>query len=78
MSWWRRRRDWQRAGLSDLLHFALLNSLSRMDRIDWSCVVVTVVPLATGTTEANCHDSNGHCSTGFHRSKGYVEDALPP
>jgi len=40
MSCWRRLRDWQQAGLWDLLHFALLNSLSRTDQIDWSCAVV--------------------------------------
>jgi transposase len=34
MSCWRRLRDWQKAGLSDLIHFALLNWLSRENQID--------------------------------------------
>ena len=38
MSCWRRLRDWQQAGLWDLLH--LLNTLSRTNQIDWSCAVV--------------------------------------
>ena len=40
MSCWRRLRDWQQAGLWDLIHFALLNWLSRENRIDWSRAVV--------------------------------------
>jgi len=33
---WRRLRDWQEAGIWDLIHFALLDWLSRDSRIDWS------------------------------------------
>jgi transposase len=40
MSCWRRLRDWQQAGLWDLIHFALLNWLSREDQIDWSRAIV--------------------------------------
>src|SRR6516225_1693503 len=40
MSCWRRLRDWQKAGLWDLIHFALLNWLSRENQIDWSRAVV--------------------------------------
>ncbi len=40
MSCWRRLRDWQEAGLWDLIHFALLNWLSRGRQIDWSCAVI--------------------------------------
>jgi len=40
MSSWRRLRDWQKAGLWDLIHFALLNWLSRENQIDWSRAVV--------------------------------------
>jgi transposase len=40
MSCWRRLRDWQQAGLWDLIHFALLNWLSRGNQIDWSRAVV--------------------------------------
>jgi transposase len=40
MSCWRRLRDWQQAGLWDLMHFALLNWLSRENHIDWSRAVV--------------------------------------
>lgn len=40
MTCWRRLRDWQQAGISDLIHFALLDWLSRCSRIDWSRVVV--------------------------------------
>jgi transposase len=40
MSCWRRLRDWQQAGIWDLIHFALLDWLSRDDQIDWSRAVV--------------------------------------
>ena len=33
---WRRRRDWQRDGVWDRLHRALLDRLGEADRIDWS------------------------------------------
>ncbi len=40
MTCWRRLRDWQRAGVWDLMHFALLDWLARADQIDWSRAVV--------------------------------------
>jgi transposase len=40
MTCWRRLRDWQRAGVWDLMHFALLDWLARSDQIDWSRPVV--------------------------------------
>jgi transposase len=40
MTCWRRLRDWQQAGIWDLMHFVLLNWLSRHGEIDWSCAVV--------------------------------------
>jgi transposase len=40
MTCWRRLRDWQHAGVWDLIHFALLNWLSRGGQIDWSRAVV--------------------------------------
>lgn len=40
MTCWRRLRDWQRAGVWDLIHFALLDWLARNDEIDWSRAVV--------------------------------------
>jgi transposase len=40
MTCWRRVRDWQRAGVWDLIHFALLDWLARDDQIDWSRAVV--------------------------------------
>jgi transposase len=40
MTCWRRLRDWQQEGIWDLIHFTLLNWLSRNGQIDWSCVVV--------------------------------------
>jgi hypothetical protein len=36
MTCWRRLRDWQLAGVWDLIHFALLDWLARCDQIDWS------------------------------------------
>src|SRR5436309_15404159 len=44
MTCWRRVRDWQQAGVWDLIHFALLDWLARDDQIDWSRAVWTVVP----------------------------------
>jgi transposase len=40
MTCWRRVRDWQQAGVWDLVHFALLDWLAREDQIDWSRAVV--------------------------------------
>src|ERR1700757_4164090 len=40
MTCWRRLRDWPRAGVWDLIHFALLDWLARDDQIDWSRAVV--------------------------------------
>ena len=40
MTCWRRLRDWQQAGIWDLIHFALLDWLARHDQIDWSLAIV--------------------------------------
>jgi transposase len=40
MSCWRRLRDWQQAGIWQLIHFVLLDWLARCERIDWSRAVV--------------------------------------
>lgn len=40
MTCWRRLRDWQKAGVWEKLHRALLHRLHVADRIDWSRVVV--------------------------------------
>jgi transposase len=40
MTCWRRLRDWQEAGVWQLIHYALLDWLSRFGQIDWSRAVV--------------------------------------
>jgi transposase len=40
MTCWRRLRDWQQAGIWQLIHFALLDWLCRFKRIDWCRAVV--------------------------------------
>ena len=40
MSCWRRLRDWQEAGVWQLIHFVLLDWLARYGQIDWSRAVV--------------------------------------
>jgi transposase len=40
MTCWRRLRDWHAEGVWDLMHFALLNWLSREGDIDWSRAIV--------------------------------------
>lgn len=40
MTCWRRLRDWQQAGIWQLIHFVVLDWLARSKRIDWSCAVV--------------------------------------
>src|SRR6266568_5071230 len=40
MTCWRRLRDWQEAGIWSLIHFVLLDWLSRYSRIDWFRAVV--------------------------------------
>ena len=40
MTCWRRLRDWQGAAIWDLIHFTLLDWLSRYSRIEWSKAIV--------------------------------------
>src|ERR1700724_2374762 len=40
MTCWRRLHDWQKAGIWGLIHFSLLDWLSRYGEIDWSRAVV--------------------------------------
>ena len=40
MTCWRRLRDWQEAGIWQLIHFSLLDWLARYRKIDWSRAVV--------------------------------------
>jgi transposase len=40
MTCWRRLRDWQLAGIWDLIHFGLLDWLARCGLIDWSRAIV--------------------------------------
>jgi transposase len=40
MTCWRRLRDWQEAGIWQLIHLVLLDWLARSKRIDWSRTVV--------------------------------------
>jgi len=47
---WRRLRDWQRDGVWDRLHRALLDRLGEADEIDWSraCLDAASVPAKRG------------------------------
>src|SRR5215831_16768010 len=40
MTCWRRLRDWQRSGIWQLIHFALLDWLARYGKIDWWRAIV--------------------------------------
>ena len=40
MTCWRRLRDWQEAGVWQLIHFALLDWLARCGQIEWSRAVI--------------------------------------
>jgi transposase len=40
MTCWRRLRDWQKAGIWDTIHRALLNRLRQADQIDFSRAIV--------------------------------------
>jgi transposase len=40
MTWWRRLRDWQKAGVWDKIHRILLKHLRKKDKIDFSRAVV--------------------------------------
>src|SRR5260370_40919316 len=57
MTCWRRLRDWQRAGVRDLMHFALLDWLARSDQIDLSRAVVDTcsVPAVCGGDQSGAH-----------------------
>src|SRR5712691_889471 len=67
MTCWRRLRDWQQAGLWDLMHFALLNWLARDGDIDWSRAIVDSCSVRavrggaqTGPTDRAKRGSNRH------------------
>src|SRR5215813_7330012 len=55
MTCWRRLRDWQRAGVWDLMHFALLDWLARADQIDWSRAVVDSCSIRAPLRQARRH-----------------------
>ena len=60
MSCWRRLRDWQQAGIWDLIHFALLNWLSLRAKLGSKRHLVCDgqgVPLVVQFTGANRNDS---------------------
>ncbi len=59
MSCWRRLRDWQQAGIWDLIHFALFDWLSRDDQIDWSHAVVDSCSVRAVCGAANRTESDG-------------------
>jgi len=40
LSFWRRLREWQEAGIWQLIHFVMLDWLARYEKIDWSRAVV--------------------------------------
>ena len=40
MTCWRRLRDWQEAGIWQLIHFSLLDWLARYGQIEWSRAVI--------------------------------------
>jgi transposase len=40
MTCWRRLRDWQEAGIWQLIHFVILDWLARSEKVDWSRAVV--------------------------------------
>ena len=49
MTCWRRLRDWQRAGVWDAIHHAILDRLRQIDRIDFSrCTVDSASVRAVG------------------------------
>src|SRR4030095_3167225 len=50
MTCWRRLRDWQRAGVWDLMHFALLDWLPRPGPHDWVRAPVGRMSLRPGFT----------------------------
>ena len=50
MTCWRRLRDWQQAGVWDVLHWVLLQRLVDADRLDWSraCLDSCSIPAQKG------------------------------
>lgn len=91
MTWWRRLRDWQQAGIWDLMHFVLLNWLSRGGQIDWSRAVVdsrSVRALFGGCKQGRIRPIklNPQCSlsrhliplSAFHIGFGPRMDGCPP
>lgn len=52
MTCWRRLRDWQEAGIWQLIHFSLLDWLLRCGEIDWSRAVVDDSSIRIVTTRS--------------------------
>jgi transposase len=57
MTCWRRLRDWQVAGVWELIHFALLDWLARHDQIDWSRAVVDSSSVVRYDKRADIHEA---------------------
>jgi hypothetical protein len=67
MTCWRRLRDWQKAGLWQQLHRAMLEQLSTADQIDWSRASIDYgsVPVLVG--EKTGPNPTGLCKSGSKR-----------
>ena len=65
---WRRLRDWQEAGVWDLIHCALLDLLARYSRIDWSRVIVGNCSIRAVFGASDRTKSDRPCQTGQRAS----------
>ncbi len=82
MSYWRRLRDWQAAGVWDRLHEVLLAELRAANQIDWSRVVVDCSSIRAVGSGQNETESRRSGATRFkapshHRSAGHPARGNP-
>ena len=70
MTCWRRRRDWQDAGVWERRHQALLDELGTADQIDWAraCLDSASIPAKRGIRHGT--ESNEPRQTGHQTSRG--------
>ena len=66
MTCWRRLRDWQKDGIGDLIHFALLDRLSRDGQIDWSRAVVARRPSLRRRVHSLCFACPSNLASAGH------------
>jgi hypothetical protein len=64
MTCWRRLRDWQEAGIWQLIHFSLLDWPARCSEVEWSRAIVDSCSVRAVLGGSDRSESNGPSQAG--------------